>query len=220
VAFYRIQPDVRSETRRALLDSYRIHLDIWKVQNDNYFKRVQILMVGTQVMLFSGVIKLMESGLHSHWPGADSLRIAAPIPAARFGLMVLCLLGLIASWVWVNLHKKQRQYLEFTRCSLKNLEFRLAEVGVFVRYFSLEGVAFDANSVPDHADASVRLGPGQRRHVYFEWSERCYPNPTSDAQDHLPRNVKSGMMRIEGRLSSVIAFVWITLSLLVAARIV
>ena len=53
-------PPSSNQESKDLLDAYRIHLDVWKVQNDNYFRRVQILMVAVQAALFAAALKVVD----------------------------------------------------------------------------------------------------------------------------------------------------------------
>ena len=65
----------KSETEaKGLLVAYTKILDIWKVQNENYFKRVQVAMGIIQVGLFLAVLNVL-SPLPTSWREASSLGV-------------------------------------------------------------------------------------------------------------------------------------------------
>ena len=53
------QGDLNAEGKR-ILDTYRILFDLFKLQNDKYFKRIQILMVVIQIALFTAAFKFVS----------------------------------------------------------------------------------------------------------------------------------------------------------------
>ena len=153
-----------AQESKDILDAYRVHLDVWKVLNDNYFKRVQVLMIAIQAALFAAALKVVDL-------------------KGRFGIQMLVLsiiagLGVISSSCWITLHDKQNRYLEFCRRTLRNLEHRLAELGVPLQYFTLESHVFKLphqREVPKLAGTAIR-NEGERVFAEFVWARERYPD--------------------------------------------
>lgn len=182
---------------RDLLAAYRLHLDVWKVQNDNYFKRYQFLMVAVQAALIAAALKVVDLN------GTSGIQILV--------LTVLAVLGVISALSWLTLNDKQNQYMEFCRSTLRNLEYRLAELGVPLRYFTLEAHVFGPLriEIPDLAGTAVRT-EGTRHIVEFTWARERYPNQdTAKKGVHELTKVAGGMIFFERRVARTILVVWI-----------
>lgn len=191
-----VDHEVLDAERNSILDAYRIQLDLWKVQNDNYFKRVQILMVVIQVALFSAALRFV------------------PVKSGSwFELVILVgieLLGVFSARHWSALNEKQNQYMEFCRRTLRNLESRLVELGVPLRYFTLEAHVFGPlrKELTSSAGTSVRT-EGRRHITHFDWSKEDYPDPdTKEAKIHELTRVGGGMIAFEKGIARGVIWVW------------
>jgi hypothetical protein len=189
---------LRSQESKDILDAYRVHLDVWKVQNDNYFRRVQVMMVAVQAALFAAALKVFD-------PKAVSC-------TQLLILTGLAVLGVISAKHWMALNGRQNQYLEYCRRTLRNLEHRLAELGVPLRYFTLEAHVFGPlrTEIPESAGTAVRT-EGTRHVAEFLWSQERYPDQDTAKRKgiHELAKVSGGMISFEKRMASGIRVVWI-----------
>ena len=193
-------PPSSNQESQDLLDAYRLHLDVWKVQNDNYFRRVQVLMVAVQAALFAAALKVVDLK-EASW-------------TQLLVLAVLAVLGVISAQNWMALNDKQTQYMEFCRRTLRNLEHRLTELGVPLRYFTLEANVFsppqtELQAVPSLSGTEIQT-EGTRRIALFTWSGDRYPEQdTQEKRVHESAKVAGGMIAFERRMAGGIGVVWI-----------
>lgn len=191
----------KSETEaKGLLVAYTKILDIWKVQNENYFKRVQVAMGIIQVGLFFAVLKVL-SPLPTSWREAI-------LP------MLLAVLGILSAHMWTELNEKQTQYMEFCRSNLRNIERRLSTLGVPLEYFTLESLVFgpapNFDISPYSATLeSIEVRKKKRCVIRFLWTQDQYPDPelTND-NIHSVSKVGGGMIFFENRIANGAKFAW------------
>jgi len=188
--------------RDSILNAYRIQLDVWKVQNDNYFKRIQIIMVVIQVALFTAALRLIPAK-----PG-PWYEIVIPIGIA--------ILGLLSAWHWFSLNEKQNQYMEFCRRTLRNLETRLVNLDVPLRYFTLEAHVFGPLRTEIKNSAGTSVNTVAERHIaHFDWSQENYPDlDTKEKKIHELNMVGGGMIPFEKEIAIGVIWVW-TIALIV-----
>ncbi len=155
------------EKSKNYLDVYDRVLGIFKINNDNYFKRTQILMLVIQSALFISFT--------STW-GDD-------IKWALLGL--ISFLGILSAYAWFVSITRQGDYLEFCRCYLRNIEYRLVELGIPLEYFKNESKVFY------HSDP-----------VHFKWSNDDFPHEVG-------RKVKGRMIGIERWIACVLFIFWV-----------
>ncbi|MBU0661699.1 hypothetical protein KKG22_06030 [Patescibacteria group bacterium] len=191
-----VDRDALDAERNTILNAYCIQFDVWKVQNDNYFKRVQILMVVIQAALFTAALRFIP-------PKSESwCEIFIP--------MVIAVLGIFSAHHWTSLNEKQNQYMEFCRRTLRNLESRLVELGVPLRYFTLEAHVFGPlrTEITNSAGTSMRT-KGDRHVAHFAWSTEDYPDPDEKEDNiHELRKVGDGMMICEKKIAWGVLCVW------------
>ena len=204
-----VDRDALDAERNTILNAYRIQVDVWKVQNDNYFKRVQILMVVIQAALFTAALRFI--------PPKSEPWFEIVIP------MVIAVLGIFSAHHWTSLNEKQNQYMEFCRRMLRNLESRLVELGVPLRYFTLEAHVFGPLRTEITNSAGTSMGTEGGRHVaHFTWSTENYPDPDKkEANIHELRKVGGGMIICEKEIAWGVLCIWaLGLILLIVAVIV
>jgi len=185
---------------KNLMDSYGKTLDIWKVHNDNYFKRVQIFMGLLQVGLFLAALKLLF-----------------PLPKSFTEALIpvfLGIMGILSASMWIGLNKKQNQYLEFCRRTLRNLESRLGSLGVPLEYFTGESLVFGRHrecppTLYSAATETVEAGGDKRHLLRFLWSEESYPESDEYKGLHSIAKVGGGMVSYEKRLAQIARWVWV-----------
>ncbi len=190
------------------MDSYSRILDVWKVMNDNYFKRVQLFMGIIQVGLFLFALKLLSSPPVSR---------EAVILSVFLGIM-----GLMSAIMWIGLNKKQTQYLEFCRRSLRNIESRFADLNIPLQYFTLESLVFHGHS--DHkplysAEATIDNPTGIKKRCWikFCWSQERYPEPDDkDYKLHTMKTVSGGMVFFEKNIAKSAIVVWVLIVIVAA----
>jgi len=191
----------REDEVKGLLDSYSKILDVWKVHNDNYFKRVQIFMGLLQVSLFLAAFKLLF-----------------PLPKSFTESLIsvfLGILGILSASMWIGLNKKQSQYLEFCRRTLRNLESRLGSLGIPLEYFTTESLVFrhhrEAPQLCSATTETVEVGGDKRHLLRFGWSQESYPESDECKGIYSITKVSGGMVSYEKRLAQIAICVWIFL---------
>jgi hypothetical protein len=185
---------------RNLMDSYSKIFTQWKLHNDNYFKRVQVVMGILQVGLFLAV-----------------LRQLSPLPKSfAEGLIpiVLGILGILSALMWLKLNAKQGQYLEFCRRMLRNLEARLVKLGVPLEYFTAESFVFGPYREPPPELIAGVIEPvvlkRKKRHLLrFKWSNETYPDSKDNKGPHSIVKVTGGLISFEKVLAKGALGVWI-----------
>ena len=185
---------------KNLMDSYSKIFDQWKLHNDNYFKRVQVVMGILQVGLFLAV-----------------LRHLSPFPKSCAGAVLpifLGILGILAALMWVKLNTKQAQYLEFCRRILRNLEARLMSLGVPLEYFTAESLVFGPyRKHPPKLSAgeieTVKLQSKNCHLLRFKWSNETYPDSEDSKGLHSIGKITGGLVSFERRLAQGALCVWI-----------
>ncbi len=155
------------EKSKNYLDVYDRVLGIFKLNNDNYFKRTQILMLVIQSALFISFT--------STW-GDD-------IKWALLGL--ISFFGILSAYAWFVFITRQCDYLEFCKCHLRNIEYRLVELGIPLEYFKNESKVFY------HGNP-----------VHFKWSNDDFPHEVG-------RKVKGRMIGIEKKIAGLLIIFWV-----------
>lgn len=153
-------------------------------------------MVVIQVALFTAALRFIPAKSGSWY------EIVIPIGIA--------ILGIFSAWHWSSLNEKQNQYMEFCRRTLRNVEARLVELGVPLRYFTLEAHVFGPlrTEITNSAGSSLRTVAG--RHItHFDWSKEDYPDPdTKEAKIHELTRVGGGMITFEKGIARGVIWVW------------
>ncbi|NPU82995.1 MAG: hypothetical protein HPY65_00795 [Syntrophaceae bacterium] len=186
--------------RSYILEVYRVHLDIWKVQNENYFKRVQLLMLAIQAALFAAALEVF---INVEGESFDKVLILTSIAG----------LGMISSAGWITLHDKQNHYLEYCRRTLRNLEHKLSTLGVPLRYFTLEAHVFGPLREEGSILAGIAIGrDGNRDFAHFAWSNERYPDKDMEGKkanrDHQLAQVGGGMKSFERNMALFLLVLW------------
>lgn len=190
-----------------MLEVYRIHLDVWKVQNDNYFKRIQIVMIAIQAMLFAAFLKLLSDREMDLF-----LRV--------WVIAFLALAGAFSAYGWIRQHNKQGQYLEFCRRMLRNLEHELVKLGIPLRYFTLEAQVFGPpyvkrKKVPKSAGTETRIVGENRAFAKFVWAKERYPDrDTKNKRAHELARVGGPLKECEKKIAFSILIVWVLILLI------
>ena len=190
------QPTSKNDEAKNIMDSYSNILEIWKVQNDNYFKRVQVLMSVLQVGLLLAALKLLSSSLSPY-----------KIPF----VVLIGFSGILSAGMWIKQNEKQSQYMEFCRRVLRNLEARLAGLKIPLEYFSFESLVFrpDRDKLDQeiikrfeklfysathrHDNQNKQLG----HWLYFNSSEDRFPEPESSNNNYSMDKVSGGLISYE-----------------------
>jgi hypothetical protein len=201
------------ESKEDILDAYRIHFDVWKVQNDNYFRRVQILMMAIQAGLFAAGLKIFVDMDRSCF-------------TTQILLLIIAGFGMASSCWWMRQNDRQSQYLEFCRRSLRNMEHKLTELGVPLRYFTLEAHVFGPprEEIPESAGTAVRKEE-DRDVVEFTWARERYPDKNDDTKDERKRvhqlaKVVGGMKTFEKGMAMGILRVWFLILIVIIIAII
>lgn len=192
--------DPENEIKNCM-DSYSRILDVWKVMNDNYFKRVQLFMGIIQVGLFLAALKLLSS---------TPILIGAVLLAVLLGI-----LGIMSAFMWMSLNKKQAQYLEFCRRSLRNIESRFAQLKIPLQYFTLESLVFNGHRNHNalySAEVSIDDPKASEKKCWtkFRWSKERYPESDDNVSKlHTMKAVSGGMVFFEKYIAKSALVVWL-----------
>jgi hypothetical protein len=188
-----------NEEIRNLKYSYDRALEIFRLHNDNYFKRVQIIMVALQAGLFFALIKLLHPVPES-WEGF-------PLP------ILVTALGIFIAVIWQKLMNRQMQYLELLKRYIRNLEAKSMELGVPIDYFNVEA-AISGPKDKDFLIKTARIIKHKKNKKYrflrFKWSREKYPGKRGEESDKIHRvgKKRGGAVRIERMLSKGTIYIW------------
>ena len=180
--------------------SYDRLLDIWQVHNENYFKRVQIVMAVFQAVLFVAILKFIY-----------------PFPKSWSVLLVIIfisIIGISLSFLWLKLNERQAQYLEFCRRGIRNLESKLIDKNIPLEYFTTESIVFGPYKDTSPNTKGVRISiktvnNKKKKFINFNWSKEYYPEDGPEGNKiHKIGKVKGGMVNFEKYLAYLVLFVW------------
>ncbi len=179
------------EEAKNYLDAYDRLLEIFKLNNENYFKRTQILMVFMQSALFVAFSKLA-------WRSDGTNKIMV-----FMSMMLVSILGIMSARIWYRLITKQADYLEFCKSSLRNIEYHLVNLGIPLQYFKGESQVFHYG-LP-HC---------------FGWSGERFPHSdrAREGKGIFRHKVKGCLINIEKEIACILIFIWIFLFLIVLGR--
>jgi len=94
------------------INAYERAQEFYRLDNENYFKRTQILMVVIQSALFLSLVTLYSVD--------DDI-----LERALWGILAVSILGCLASFAWALLTKRQHQRLELCRYYMRYIESKL-----------------------------------------------------------------------------------------------
>jgi len=183
---------------KNLMDSYSKTMDQWKLLNENYFKRVQVMMGILQAGLFLAAFR--------------QLSLFPKSCADVFLRISLGILGILSAFMWVKLYTKQAQYLELCKTILRNLEARLISIGVPLEYFTAESVIFGPYRMnpPTLSGGKFEKVPNEKRNfLRLEWSKETYPESKDRNGIQSIVKVTGGLVSLERRLAKGALCVWI-----------
>ena len=160
-------------------DTYDHVMDVFKLNNENYFKRTQILMILIQSVLFAALIKVISvKTIDAHNPELLSLSIGG-----------ISFMGICAAFTWTTLVTRQHQLLEYCRWYMRWIEEQLFEEGVPLVYFKYESKIF---------------APHRKKQKYF-W----HGDPCKGVFPQYKRKVRCGLMNSEGWIARSLMCFWI-----------
>lgn len=188
--------------------SYDRILDIFRLHNDNYFKRVQIVMVALQAGLFIALMNRLT-----------------PIPKSCRELILpifVAVIGLFVAYIWKVIMNKQMQYMELLKRYLRNLESRFVDLEVPLDYFIIEAAIIKPRNGKDKfktITAKIEKEEVKKKNkgkkipysfAEFEWSEEKYPGKLGEEPDKIHRvgEERGGLVRIERTLSTGTICIW------------
>ncbi len=120
------------------LAAYEHTLKIYQMNNDNYFKRTQILMIVAQSVLFVTFVKLFS--------GAAPTSFSDPLTAKRIALLAIAFLGVIAASTWWFFIHRQGNVLNLCKTYLRGIEDALMRLGVPSGYWTYESMVSNSGS--------------------------------------------------------------------------
>lgn len=221
----------RKQEIENLKYSYNQTMDIFRMNNDNYFKRIQVIMVVLQAGLFVAFMRLV-SPIPSSWNNF-------PMP------IIVTVLGAFIAVLWIVFMDKQKQYLELLKRHLRNLEMEFKSRNVPLDYFTIESaVAFKdieeeivQKINEDIKGKEIKMDSNGNYYVSFKWSGHRYPDSKKQIQSkraievqwfakyaqrvgigkynvHEIDNVKGGLVKTEEWLSKGTFWFWSILFIL------
>jgi hypothetical protein len=179
--------------RKDTLEAYRLVFEVWKLQNDNYFKRIQFLMVVIQSGLIIAVAQFLSKPICS-WENVV-------VPA------VLSFFGCWSTFTWTKLNVRQNQYGEFCRRILRNLETMLWGLDIPLHYFTAESLVFGPlrQEIPEIPGIEVKSPEnfGKKFHVIeFRGSGEEYPETKENKKNvHQLGRAHGGMIFFEKKVA-------------------
>lgn len=112
----------------------------YRLNNENYFKRTQLIMVVIQSALFLGLTKVLNDN---------------GVVGKMWLISVISVLGILASYAWTEMIKRQRQRLELCRYYMRYIESQLP--GDFLRFCTYEAFVFHHNNYSQLGDVKFPL---------------------------------------------------------------
>jgi hypothetical protein len=173
---------------RHWLDAYDRVFQLFLMNNDNHFRRTQILMLAIQAAIFTGFGK-------AAWDPQVSkilLKLAS--------LGVIPILGLISACIWFALIGRQRTVFEFYRCYLRYIECHLMRLGVPLACFRAESFIFWGKNYVEFDDCENNSGNSN--------SKSNFKFQTKFPYNENKHKAKIGMMRLEEILVSFLFSFW------------
>lgn len=186
--------------------SYDKALDIFKLLNDNYFKRVQIVMVALQAGLFIALMRLL-SPLPGSWKDF-------PLP------IIVTILGLCIAWIWDTLMIRQMQYMMLIKNYIQNIEAKFVELELPIDYFNVEASIskrFRKNHFKTITADIVNVENRKKDGKYwklarFKWSKGECPLTDEDTEKYHKVGASRGnIVSIERLMSMGAIILWIVL---------
>jgi hypothetical protein len=185
------------------LEAYRLVFDVWKLQNENYFKRIQFLMVVIQSGLIIAIAQFLSKPISScSWENVV-------VPG------VLSFFGLLSTVLWKKLNERQNQYGEFCRRILRNLEKMLWDLDIPLHYFTAESFVFGPyrNNPPKIPGVKIECADscGKKLNVIkFEKSGEEYPETKENKKNiHQLGRAHGGMIFFENKVACGFFYFWI-----------
>jgi len=175
---------------RHWLDAYDHVFKLFLMNNDNHFRRTQILMLAIQAATFTGLGK-------AAWDPEVS-----KIPLKLASLGVIPMLGLISACIWFAIISRQRTVFEFYRCYLRYIEYHLMRLGVPSACFRAEAFIFWGKNYVKFEDCENNSNNGNSS------SKSNFKFQTKFPYDENKHKAKIGMMRLEEILVSFLFSFW------------
>lgn len=107
-----------------LLAAYDRVYEVFRLSNENLFKRTNFYMVAFEAALFVAVFNTLSKIEANDWRCVHWILVAV---ASSLGMAVSCL--------WLAINKRQNNYIEFARFRLREIEANLLALGVPLTYF-------------------------------------------------------------------------------------
>ena len=193
------------------LAAYNHVLKILEINNDNYFKRTQILMIVAQSALFVAFAKLLT--VKKSTP-EDFLLFTKCI--ALIALFVVTLLGQISALLWVHFGRRQNNVLNLCKSYLRGIENTLMKLDVPSGYWTYESMI---------AYPETYMGkPGDRLEMNFEIDPCSFPFRLETGEgcrftkkhcDRFPcksKEFKIGLTKIERGIAWLLWLFWVVLA--------
>jgi hypothetical protein len=174
------------------LAAYGHMLKILEMNNDNYFKRTQILMIVAQSALLIAFVKLFTG------PAPNGFK--NPLLMKPIILLAIAVLGIIASSIWLRFIERQCTVLNLCKTYLRAIEDSLMRLGVPLGYWTYEGVVSYPEEYKQHQKDMI-----YREHLLFpKWLFPCEN-----------KQKKIGLTKIEQGIAWILLGLWIVLIVLV-----
>ncbi len=177
------------------LAAYERVLDIYKMNNDNYLKRTQIVMIVAQSAIFYAFVKVFTLD-------ADKLKSFTSMNSTTLQgitLIMLATLGALSALVWIHFIVRQCNVLSLCKAYMRTIEDDLMRLGVPLGYWTYEGMVSHPESY-NESELGILHNKGSR--FFPSW---LFP----DESKHL----KIGLTRIEKRIACFLFFLWTALLL-------
>jgi len=175
------------------LAAYDRVLEIFKVSNDNYFKRTQIVGLFIQSALFAASIKIA-------WDKDLELNCSK-----EWLLLAISVMGMLSAFYWFKSIIKQGDYLELCRLSMRDIECCLSqpEHDIPLEYFTKESKVFHDKTGVSFNHAGLQF-PREKDH-----KERglLFPHKVKGGLIKLDKSVPLFLIALWGICFLIVAFV-------------
>ena len=175
-----------------LLDVYDRVFQFFYINNENYFKRTQILMFALQIGIATAFIKLLDNVFKSH-KTETSIYIA---------LVIVSLLGIIFCFIWLTMIQRQRNVLQYSKMYLRFIEDQLMNLGVPLSIYRAESKILYFGNRVFFCNRSEMRNEIERETLCNDYSS---PKAFPDRNERL----KVRLMGLEKWVVYIIRFVWV-----------
>ena len=198
-------------TTQKCLAAYDHALRILQMNQDNYFKRKQILMIVAQSALFVTFAKQLFA--------AAPTCFKDPLLAKHIVLFVISIFGILSAATWCHFIRRQCNVLDFCKIYMRDIESSLMQLGVPSGYWTYESILSQPESYRQrHVDNPRLIANFRINTTSFHLRTDEGNSFTYQGSKPFPpegEKFKIGLTTIERNITIVLTILWSVLAVLI-----